>query len=109
MGMKVIIVLFAVFALQGCQSMKGASTILLVADWKQTKKIISVNQETNPILKNASSGQTDRYFTAAIIANYFIGEKLLTGENRRAYYCAVITLQSFVVLSNLNYGYEIRF
>lgn len=90
----------------------AVSSVLLVADWAQTRQIARNAQtfrETNPILgEHPSMGSVNAYFATALLLNYAIGRSLDHGW-RSAWFIGVQSVEANVVQRNLNIGLTLSF
>jgi len=89
-----------------------ASSVLLVADWAQTRQIArnaQMYRETNPIIgAHPSMGRVNAYFLSALLLNYAIGSSLDRGW-RTAWFIGVQSVEASVVQRNLNIGLTLSF
>ena len=90
----------------------AVSSVLLVADWAQTRQIArnaDLFHETNPVLgTHPSMGRVNAYFATALALNYVIGNSLPTGW-RRAWFVGVQSVEANVVRHNLSIGLNLSF
>ena len=90
----------------------AVSSVLLVADWAQTRQIARNAQsfrETNPILgEHPSMGRVNAYFATALLLNYAIGRSLDRGW-RSAWFLGVQSVEASVVQRNLSIGLTLSF
>ena len=90
----------------------AASSVLLVADWAQTRQIARNAQmfsETNSILgPHPSVGRVNTYFATALLLNYVIGRSL-NSRWRTAWFVAVGSVEANVVQRNLSIGLQASF
>ena len=88
------------------------SSVLLVADWAQTRQIARNAQqfrETNPVLgDHPGMGRVNTYFATALLLNYVIGNSLSNGW-RRAWFVGVGGVEASVVQRNLSIGLKLNF
>ncbi|MGA8007725.1 MAG: hypothetical protein WCA17_16690 [Burkholderiales bacterium] len=88
------------------------SSVLLVADWAQTRQVArnpDALREINPILGTTPSmGRVNAYFGTALLLNYVIGNSLAPGW-RRAWFVSVGTVEANVVQRNLSIGLNVSF
>ena len=90
----------------------AVSSVLLVADWAQTRQIARNAQqfrETNPVLgDHPGMGRVNTYFATALLLNYVIGNSLSNGW-RRAWFVGVGGVEASVVQRNLSIGLKLNF
>jgi len=90
----------------------AVSSVLLVADWAQTRQIsrnADLFRETNPVLgAHPSMGRVNVYFAAALALNYVIGNSLAGGW-RKAWFIGVQSVEANVVRHNLSIGLDLSF
>jgi hypothetical protein len=90
----------------------AVSSVLLVADWAQTRQIArnaDLFHETNPILgAHPSTGCVNGYFAAALALNYVIGNSLPRGW-RKVWFVGVQSVEANVVQHNLSIGLSLSF
>jgi len=90
----------------------AVSSVLLAADWAQTRQIARNGQlfrDTNSILgAHPSIGRVNAYFASALLLNYVIGRSLDRGW-RTAWFIGVQSVEAGVVQRNLSIGLSASF
>ena len=90
----------------------AVSSVLLVADWAQTRQIArkaDLFSEANPVLgAHPSMGRVNAYFATALLLNYAIGNSLGTGW-RKAWFLGIQSVEASVVQRNLSIGLKLSF
>lgn len=90
----------------------SASSVLLVADWAQTRHIARNPHrfyEKNPILgEHPSLGRVNTYFATVLVANYFITDAL-SPKWRTAYQAGLIGVELVVIGNNKRLGIKMDF
>lgn len=91
------------------------SSASIILDWGQTRAIADNPRrfaESNPLLgEHPKSGDVNRYFAAALVLNYIVGDVLLRNRPnmRKLYHFDVALVQGGTVIDNHNDGVRIQF